>query len=155
MISGPNAHPAGYWGDYNCDIPERTIKSMFKFIGDNQDTLKTDFLTWVGDNSAHNVWDNTDEEVTKYTADISNDLKATLGGFDIEMYPSLGNHDTWPVNVQNFDKPNSNYQINHLKETWNDKNWLNNIESDVFAKYGYYSKPFKFNPNGKVISLNM
>lgn len=58
---------AGYWGDYLCDLPSRTLKTMFEFINKNQDTLKTDFITWTGDNSAHNVWDNTNEEITNYT----------------------------------------------------------------------------------------
>lgn len=72
---------------------------MFKYIAENQDTLKTDFITWVGDNSAHNVWDNTNEEITQYTQSLTEDLKAALSKHDIEIYPSLGNHDTWPVNV--------------------------------------------------------
>lgn len=62
---------AGKWGDYKCDIPHRTLKHMFDYIADNQDTLKVDFLTWTGDNSAHNVWDNSHEEVTEYTKNIT------------------------------------------------------------------------------------
>ena len=98
---------------------------MFEFIGSNQDTLKTDFITWTGDNSAHNVWDNTNEEVTKYSADISNMLNKALGADSkIPIYPSMGNHDTWPVNVQDFSTPNSNYPINHLVPVWTSPNWL-------------------------------
>ena len=52
---------------------------MFDFIGANQDTLKTKFITWVGDDSAHNVWDNTNEEVEHYMEAITSDLKASLG----------------------------------------------------------------------------
>lgn len=51
---------------------------MFDFIVSNQAELKTDFVTWVGDNSAHNTWRNTKEEVTKYTKYISNLLKSTV-----------------------------------------------------------------------------
>ena len=73
---------------------------MFKYIGENQDTLKTEFITWAGDNSAHNIWDNSDEEVTKYTLSITDYLKKALGpDSKVEVYPVLGNHDTWPVNV--------------------------------------------------------
>lgn len=133
MVAAKNSKPAGYWGDYGCDIPERTIQNMFKFIAANQDTLKTEFITWVGDNSAHNVWSNTNEEVTKYTTDLTNDLKNALASHEIEFYPSLGNHDTWPVNVENFDKPYSNYPINHLKDTWTDTHWLSEDEQAVFA----------------------
>jgi len=52
---------------------------MFDFIGSNQDTLKTDFITWVGDNSGHNVWSNTQEEITDYTTNITQSLKDALG----------------------------------------------------------------------------
>jgi hypothetical protein len=55
------------------------MKNMFEFIAKNQDTLKTSFITWVGDNSAHNVWDNTDEEVYDYTLNITNTLNEALG----------------------------------------------------------------------------
>jgi len=65
------ARLGGHWGDYNCDIPFRTLKAMFDFIGENQDTLKTDFITWTGDNSAHNVWDNTNEEITDYVKNVT------------------------------------------------------------------------------------
>lgn len=129
---------------------------MFEFIGANQDTLKTDFITWAGDNSAHNVWDNTNEEVTKYSAVITNKLNEALGADSkIAVYPSLGNHDTWPVNVQDFSTPNTNYPINHLIPVWSGPNWLSDDEAKVFGRYGYFSKPLPFNTKGKVISLNM
>lgn len=63
LLEVEGASKAGKWGDYKCDIPTLTLKNMFEFIANNQDTLKTSFITWVGDNSAHNVWDNTNEEV--------------------------------------------------------------------------------------------
>mmetsp|Transcript_12878 Transcript_12878/g.21785 ORF Transcript_12878/g.21785 Transcript_12878/m.21785 type:complete len:144 (+) Transcript_12878:840-1271(+) len=129
---------------------------MFDFIGNNQDTLKTSFITWTGDNSAHNVWDNSNEEVFDYTRNITQTLNESLGpNSQIDIFPSLGNHDTWPVNVQDFSAPYINDPINHLKDTWNAKNWLSEEEIEVFSRYGYYSKPFKFNPKGKVISTNM
>lgn len=55
---------AGKWGDYNCDIPTYTLQNMFEFIANNQEELQTDFITWTGDNSAHNTWNNSNEEVT-------------------------------------------------------------------------------------------
>ena len=50
--------------------------------------MKTDFVTWVGDNSAHNVWSNTGEEITEYTELITKMLKDQLGSIpDIEFFP--------------------------------------------------------------------
>jgi len=128
---------------------------MFELIGTNQHQLKTDFITWVGDNSAHNVWDNTNEEVAEYTNNITQTLKDALGSDSkIQIFPSLGNHDTWPVNVEDFSTPGSNWPINHVKGNWTGENWLSAEEAELFGQYGYYSKPLAFNPKGKVISLN-
>jgi len=118
-FKNPSARPAGRWGDYSCDIPFKTMKSMFDFIGKNQDTLKADFITWVGDNSGHNVWDNTQEEITEYTRNITQTLKDSLGANStLQVFPIQGNHDTWPVNVQDFSKAGQNWAINHFKDTW-------------------------------------
>ena len=118
--------------------------------------MKTDFITWTGDNSAHNVWDNTAEEITEYTRNITNTLKESLGADSkIQVYPIQGNHDTWPVNVQEFTEAGTNYAINHFKQSWTDKNWLSEEEIKVFEQWGYYSKPFEFNTKGKVIGVNM
>ena len=151
----PGDKLAGKWGDYTCDIPVYTLSNMFEFIADNQDTLKTDFMTWVGDNSAHNVWDNTDTEITDYTKTITNLWKEKMAAHNIEVFPIQGNHDTWPVNVQDFSAPNTNWPINHFKDSWTDDKWLSKAEEDVYAQWGYYSKPFPFNAKGKVIAVNM
>jgi sphingomyelin phosphodiesterase len=99
-LGSPTAGKAGKWGDYKCDIPVRTLESMFEYIGDNQKELKTDFITWTGDNSAHNVWSNNDDEVTEYTSKITDMLNEALGpDSEIAIFPAMGNHDTWPVNV--------------------------------------------------------
>jgi hypothetical protein len=98
---------------------------MFKFIAENQDELKTEFISWVGDNSAHNIWDNTEFEVANDTNRISIYLKEALGpNSTIDIFPSLGNHDTWPVNVMDFSLPETNFPIYIVHPIWTDKNWL-------------------------------
>lgn len=66
----------------------------------------------------------------------------------------MGNHDVWPVNIQNFSTPNSNEIITNLTKVWQDDMWLSPAEAEVYGRYGYYSKPLPFNPKGRVISLN-
>uniref|UniRef100_A0A7S3IP58 Calcineurin-like phosphoesterase domain-containing protein n=1 Tax=Strombidium inclinatum TaxID=197538 RepID=A0A7S3IP58_9SPIT len=73
----------------------------------------------------------------------------------IPVFPIQGNHDTWPVNVQDFSTPNSNYAINHLKDSWTSEGWLTEDEYTEFQQYGYYTKPLPFNSKGKVIAVNM
>lgn len=98
----PGSRLAGFWGDYDCDIPQRTLDAMFDWVGKHQDILNITFLTWVGDNSGHNIWSNTDEEITNYTIAITDMMKERMGGLGIDFFPIQGNHDTWPVNVESF-----------------------------------------------------
>lgn len=53
--SGPPRKPeeaAAKWGDYQCDIPERTMESFFDFVSNK---IKPDFALWGGDSVPHNV----------------------------------------------------------------------------------------------------
>ena len=47
---------------------------MLVEVGNIAQKGEIDFLTWHGDNSAHDVWMNTAEEVTYYTKNISDVL---------------------------------------------------------------------------------
>lgn len=90
-----------------------------------------DSIFWTGDNSAHNVWSNSNEEVTNYTQLITNEIKSAFAGKNIPVYPATGNHDTWPVNVEDFSTPNSNYPINHFVDDWAE--WLGPDAATEFA----------------------
>lgn len=84
-------------------------------------------------------------------------IKEELAGENIAFYPIQGNHDVWPVNVQDFSKPNSNAAINGFSPVWED--WLDSSAMTQFKKYGYYSMPLKYKDgtligNTKVIGLN-
>lgn len=74
--------------------------------------IKPDVIFWTGDNSSHNIWDNTVEEVTEYTQIVTNIIKDAIKDTEITVLPIHGNHDTWPVDSQDFTTPNSNYSIN-------------------------------------------
>ena len=79
---------------------------------------------------------------------ITQAIKDAFKGLDIPIYPTLGNHDTWPVNVEDFSAPNTNYPINHIKDTWTD--WIGADAVAKFGEWGYFSVPFKL-PGGKVV----
>ena len=110
-MAGPDDLAAGEWGSNGglCDLPEKTFVSMMDYVAQE---VKPDMIFWTGDNSAHNIWENTEQEVTRYTEVVTNIIKDAVEGQDITVVPILGNHDTWPVNIQDFSKPNSNYPIN-------------------------------------------
>lgn len=87
---------AGQFGGAFCDLPVDTFKDMMKHIAE---TVKPDLFFWTGDNSSHNVWSNSSQESVDYTNLVTQLIKESLQGLDIPVYPSLGNHDVWPVDV--------------------------------------------------------
>lgn len=54
---------AGVWGSNFglCDIPQKTFESLMEYVVSE---IKPDIIFWTGDNSSHNIWNNTVEEVT-------------------------------------------------------------------------------------------
>lgn len=53
--SGINSDPnknAKKWGDYNCDIPLRTLENLLDYIDSD---IKPDAVMWGGDSIPHNV----------------------------------------------------------------------------------------------------
>ena len=109
--------------------------------------IAPDAIFWTGDNSSHNIWSNTVEEVTNYTETVTNVIKNALKDTDITMLPMHGNHDTWPVDEQDFASPNSNYSINHIKDYW--REWLDEDAYEKYGEYGYYSMDISTLKNGK------
>ena len=84
-------------------MPSHTIENMFKFIADNQEIFKTDFITWTGDNAAHNNWSKTREEASEATLSITKIMKDTLKNHSsIKVFPAIGNHDFYPDNIYDF-----------------------------------------------------
>jgi len=125
---------------------------MTKYI---RDEIKPDMFFWTGDNSAHVVWDNSNEEVIGYTVNITNTLKEVFKASSVSFYPIQGNHDTWPVNVQSFDKEGNNIPLETYKKVWN--GWLTPESIEQFQKYGYYSQNLVIDGkelNAKVIGIN-
>ena len=44
------------------------LVNMLEYV---RDEIKPEAFIWTGDNSAHNVWDNTEEEIIEYTVNIT------------------------------------------------------------------------------------
>ncbi len=68
-------------------------------------------------------------------------IKEELSDLDMAIYPIHGNHDTWPCNVQDFDKPYDNKAIDTFAKHWS--GWLDKDAIKVYRKYGYYSTPMR------------
>lgn len=88
---------------------------MLNFI--KQD-INPDLFFWTGDNPAHNVWDITQADVIQTTAVVTSMIKDTFKDSSVEFYAIHGNHETHPVNIQDFTTPNSDGVINGLADVW-------------------------------------
>lgn len=141
----PGQEGAGEWGAFPCDPPVKTFNNMLDHIATE---IRPDVVFWTGDNSPHNIWSLTNEDVTNYTIEVTQMIKDKLDGAGITVIPTQGNHDTWPIDIQSFDEPNSNYPINHFKQYWAD--WLDEQALEKFGEYGYYSMDLKLK-NGKAV----
>jgi len=122
-----------------------------------RDVVQPDIFFWTGDNSPHNVWANNVLEVGNATLNITLAIQRVFDSSNISVYPIQGNHDTWPVNVQDFSAEYINEPINGFSGTWAD--WLDKETLSQFAQYGYYSTPLKLKdgrvyPNTKIIGIN-
>lgn len=100
-----------------------------------------DMVFWTGDNSAHNIWDNTADESVAYTVKVTEMIKDTFDGKPVTVMPIQGNHDTWAEEIESFAAPGINYEINNFKSYW--KDWLSDEAYEKFGEYGYYSQEIK------------
>jgi len=130
-----------------------TLENMFDFI---KEEVKPDLMFWTGDNSAHDVWENTENEVINYTQAITDAIKKQLPG--LEVYPSIGNHDTWPVNVEDFSNgPGQSKPLKAYEKMWRD--FIGDEAAKAVGDWGYYITPLVVKGQRiegvKVIGLNM
>ncbi|XP_065887574.1 sphingomyelin phosphodiesterase-like [Dysidea avara] len=147
----PPGRPAGHWGDFNCDLPLWTLTSLFEHLVKIKDQF--DWLYWTGDLPAHNVWNQTRSEQLEALNTVSRMMEFYLG--DKKVYPTLGNHESAPVN--SFPPPfitgeNSNQWLLNAYQT-NFSHWLPSDTASTIKKGGFYST--KLVPGLKLISLNM
>jgi sphingomyelin phosphodiesterase len=82
----------------------------------------------------------------------------TFGETDVSMFPIQGNHDTWPVNVEDFDHKTGNKPLVEYDQLW-DKYFTSEEAKQTFKDWGYYSMPFVLKngrevENTKIIGLN-
>jgi len=83
--TSPDQTAAGQWGSYhNCDMPQKSIQNMLDFVASE---INPDMIFWTGDNNAHNVWENTAEEVTEYMNVISGMVSDTFKDTDTVILP--------------------------------------------------------------------
>lgn len=132
-----------YGSTGNCDGNLETLKSFSKEIK----KLNPEFILFTGDNSAHNVWEVNQNEISYATEVIINTIKNEIGN-NIPIYPAIGNHEKAPPDVA----IGSETILYHgLSKSF--RNYLTKDAYDSFSQYGYYTMLHK-NTNLRIISLN-
>ena len=126
---------AGKYGDFRCDLANITMHSFFDFAETFKDEV--DLIFWTGDNIAHDIWMQSVEKNAEYTKVLTDVWRTHFP--DTPVFPILGNHEFFPVNVQRFDGVHP--VIDRISEYWAD--WIGPEGIDDFKNYGYYNIPLK------------
>ena len=145
-------HAAGKYGHKNCDAPSIVAESAFEFLTTLSDDEKPDLILWTGDNTPHDVWEQSVEQNAFYTVKVTEFLEKHLP--NIPVISALGNHEFFPVNVMKIHETDPT--ISSLANVW--APYLDPEAVELFSKYGYYSQKVRLdNPawkDVKVISIN-
>lgn len=61
--------------------------------------MPIDLVLWTGDNTAHDIWQQTQDYNLNFSVLLTDLMKAKL---KCRIIPSAGNHESAPVNVYDF-----------------------------------------------------
>jgi len=95
---------------------------------------------WGGDSIPHNVDTITLESNVQIMKNISAEVLTHLDG--IKIYPTIGNHDTYPQDVIGMAIPKQNKAINEWIDAW-DPMITDPATNKLFKDWGYYSMDFE------------
>ncbi|KAF5302830.1 hypothetical protein FQA39_LY02010 [Lamprigera yunnana] len=144
-------YPAGRWGAYNCDLPERTIDNALGHIASQHPDI--DYIIWTGDSPPHDSWLQTRNGTLDVMKRINKKLKLAFP--QILILPSIGNHELVPSRT--FAPPwvkdpqfKMAWLLEELYKDW--KDWIPISQKNNFLENGFYS--IQIRPKLKIISLN-
>ncbi|XP_035223098.1 acid sphingomyelinase-like phosphodiesterase 3b [Stegodyphus dumicola] len=138
----------GLYGNFLCDSPQYLVNVTIKSMKDIYPT--PDFIIWTGDNLPHTLKFDPDWNVV-FEA-INNVTELLISAFpDVPVFPSIGNHDTFPPNVLLPNETSYSIYDGYLKKGGWDK-FLPKTTWFTFLKGGFYSRLVR--PSLRIISLN-
>ncbi|KAK5643667.1 hypothetical protein RI129_007512 [Pyrocoelia pectoralis] len=143
--------PAGRWGHYKCDVPQKTIENMLRSIAKQHSDVE--YIILSGDLVDHEVWAQTRHGTLKNLEIIIAMLKEIFP--NTLVLPTLGNHDTVPCGSYAppwLSDPNhsSIWLYEKLNVLW--QNWIPSTENSTILRGGYYSHQVR--PGLRVASIN-
>lgn len=93
---GNSTPQAGFWGDFDCDLPLWTFESALQSLS----TQPLDFLIYTGDSASHSVLNQTEEAKVYISSRVAQLLTQY---FPMPIYPILGNNDGNPAEEFDFE----------------------------------------------------
>jgi sphingomyelin phosphodiesterase len=141
--SSPGPAKAGQFGDYECDAPLVLMQEAFQFAS----TLNPDFVLWTGDDPAHDDFSQS-RESNLFRIEVLSDLFDKYFPNKL-VYPSLGNHDTFPVDQLDV-PPRNQWLLSTVASYWN--KWLDPQAIKTLTYGGYYQ--MQVSPSLRIISIN-
>lgn len=77
---------AGYWGSVeSCDLPIQTFDLFLEEVK----KLNLDFIIWTGDNTAHDIWAQSQSYNINFTTILTQKIKNAT---NVIVLPAMGNH---------------------------------------------------------------
>lgn len=151
--------PASTFGNYECDPPEVLLNHSLNHISGTAEENKYEFSIFTGDIVDHDEI-HCDANTTKF-AEIRSYKIMKHFLKDIPIFPTLGNHDTFPYGqlapqkLGNTTLDSSVYHWNDelMSELWTSNGWLNKSEQKEI-KLHYSAFATTTDRGLKVISLN-
>ena len=151
-LAGEGEAGAGFWGDYNCDLPVNTFQEIVRHIAATHTDL--DYIIYTGDSPAHDIWLQTKERNLEHQEVVLSTLDQHLPG--IPVYLPLGNHEGFPVNsFPTNTELGTVVSGDWLYNSVGDLAWANNLDEEAretFKQNGFYSTLVK--PGLRIIGIN-
>ncbi|XP_039266810.2 sphingomyelin phosphodiesterase-like [Styela clava] len=145
-----DSRQAGYWGSLGyCDTPYWTLENFLQQTSKNT----YDYIIWTGDLPAHNDWSQSRDNQISVLYNLTSLLIKYFPKTPI--YPSLGNHESFPVNSfppRYVDDNNSiTWLYKALTKAWSP--WLPADALKSVSQSGCYTTLVR--PRFRIVSLNM
>ena len=142
----PNGKVAGYWGSVgDCDLPLQTFDLFLKDLS----KLKVDAIIWTGDNTPHDIWQQTQSYNVNFTNLLAQRIREHTNA---TVLPAMGNHESWPVNVYDYRRDREDTLKAGLAQAWH--YWLDEKALKMQRERGFFKMSYPSLNNLTVLSLN-
>lgn len=139
---------AGYWGDYNCNVPQRTVQL---FLDKIEQDLLPDYVIFSGDVPPHTMWEETFSSQYAATERLVEMMTSTFT--NTRVLPTIGNHEMYPTNL--FSTKNMRTETVPLlikfADLWKDIAQFDSSSVESFQQYGHYTALLQ--PRLRILSI--